>query len=770
MSRGHFEGAYATMWSRRRIALGSFLCALAVTVLFGCRAFDPEAVIVNNPPETYIIGAPAETSGGYYHFHVYWYGTDTDGTVERFVWALTDTSIQDRDTDDDEEDRNFDPADNISTLAIGHYTTRTDSIFDFAINQGPNLSYDMTLHMVAIDDRGAMDRTPARLHFISNALRNPVVQFWREDPDGSDNLVPFSDADTIGFGRPFTLHWGGYTENARGYPPELLAQNDTMGAIDGLQGFKYRLPDEPCDESVEDCWHPRRYDDARGDSVSYFGDVTELRFRNQDPATADLRYKELSAGIHELLVNTIDIAGVQVPSQRQRLRIVVNYDPESYILRNQSDPYFSYPNPKVYPYYRIFYPARFGSYVEEFAFSEFDTIPDRSYAVFKAIGKDDARDEKLYPEQGVGFQASFRAVGKWDGVSEWGFDAPFGAVHRTPEWQAPAESFSSDTVGFFVGPFRYDFTMRSVDEQGTRDNTPDRFRFWGNFPPCVQGVEVLGWLPGLFGFGEWETPTLTYTSPCYGADPGGDVLTAAVSALLPDERGLLQTGQRQVWVDVRNQQIVTDPPATPMHSEICYVYTYKLALAGRDTTLEPFSDRENRVMSWRYEIVSERDPFNTVADGAGRDNLDQVTYNFSHEDDAPIYVDEDGTWFLQIEVIIPQRLLLLGPTEFRNQLITTLGNADADIAFNLYTLQLGATRVQALARDVSTCEWQPRQSAYIYFAGARYVPDDFYGPRHCERPQEPGMYSVRLDAFPFESQVYSKNYTIRIRTVEGYFP
>ena len=103
-------------------------------------------------------------------------------------------------------------------------------------------------------------------------------------------------------------------------------------------------------------------------------------------------------------------------------------------------------------------------------------------------------------------------------------------------------------------------------------------------------------------------------------------------------------------------------------------------------------------------------------------------------------------------------------------MIATLGNADADIAFNLYTLQLGATRVQVRARDVSTCDWQIRQSAYLYFAGARYVPDDFYGPRSCDRPQTLGMYSVRLDAFPFESQIYSKNYTIRIRTVEGYFP
>lgn len=768
------------MWSRRRIALGSFLCALSLTVLFGCRAFEPEAVIVNNPPETYIVGAPAETTGGYYHFHVYWYGTDTDGTVEKYVWALSDTSRQDPETDEDEEDQNFDPADNIGTLAIGHYTTRTDSTFDFVIDQGPNLSYDMTLHLVAIDDRGDFDRTPARLHFISNAIETPRLQFWREVPDGSGNLVAFNDADTIGYRKPFTLHWGGSTANARGYPPELLAANDTMGADDGLQGFKYRLPDEPCDESVEDCWHPRRYDDALGDSVSFFGAVTSLSFSNDDPATGDLRHKELSAGIHEVLVNTIDLAGVQVPSPRQRLRVVVNYDPDSFLLRSQTDPFF--PDPKVYPYYRVFYPARFGSMVQEFLFAEGDTVPDRAYAVFKAIGRDDSRDEKLQPELGVGFQASFRAVGLWDGISPWGFTAPFGEIHRTAEWQAPAESFSSDTVGFFVGPFEYSFTMRSVDEQGTRDNTPDRLQFYGNRAPCVQGIEVLGWT-----FGAFESRTILYEDPCNRPDAGDDVLVAALSPL-PGERGLQNLGIIQVWCDPRNRQLFYSPPTTPLEPEYCYRFAYKVALSGKDDPLlnrEPFDRPEERIRSWRYEIVSERDPLNTVAEGGGRDNIDQITYGFYDSPDSSVYVDEDGTWLLRVEIIVPAFLFSEGPDQYRSRLYTRFGSAElGEVAFALYTQQLGATRVSARARDVTTCEWQKPTSAYLYFAGARYVPnvDSFYGPRHCERTDPPavGMQKVPLDAFPFESdfdpgsegnQNYTKDYVIRIRTNAGiYFP
>ena len=59
--------------------------ALAAMALFaGCRAFEPEVVVVNKAPETYIIGSPLEHGGGYYHFHVFWYGSDQDGQVERF--------------------------------------------------------------------------------------------------------------------------------------------------------------------------------------------------------------------------------------------------------------------------------------------------------------------------------------------------------------------------------------------------------------------------------------------------------------------------------------------------------------------------------------------------------------------------------------------------------------------------------------------------------------------------------------------------------------
>ena len=215
------------MWSPRQAIAAVVLCLIGASLLFGCRAFEPEAADVNQLPETYIIGSPAETSGAYFHFRVYWYGTDADGFVDRYVWALTDTSVQNIESDDDQEDERFNPATNAPTLAIGTYTTRTDTVFDFRIGQGAGLSTDMTLHVVAVDNEDQFDRTPARLHFFSNALGNPVVEFERVLEDG-ETVVPFVSEDTLAWGRPLRLRWGG-----RDPQPECVRPRAARGARHG---------------------------------------------------------------------------------------------------------------------------------------------------------------------------------------------------------------------------------------------------------------------------------------------------------------------------------------------------------------------------------------------------------------------------------------------------------------------------------------------------------------------------------------------------------
>jgi hypothetical protein len=740
------------MWSLRHALVTLFLGLLAGLTLFGCRAFEPETVIVNRPPNTYIIGSPAETSGAYFHFHVFWYGTDEDGFVERYVWALTDTSIQDRDTDIDDEDQRFNPALNISHLEIGNWTTRTDTVFDFRINQGSNLSTDMTLHMVAVDDRGAFDRTPARLHFFSNAVGRPRVQFYRDQiGDGHE----FANFDTVAFGRPLFLKWAGTTPNIRAYDPVLLAERDTVPPLDGLLGYKWRLPAfDNCNPGVEDCWQPRLFDEGVGDSVSYFGNVTELSFLNDDSGTGVFS-RRLSAGVFQLLVNTIDVAGVEVRAVDQILNIVVNHDPDTYILRSEQDPIEAHNDPLVYPIYQVFHGPQAGIY----SFSEGDTVPDRAYVTFKALGWDDPRDVTLSPVNLLSFQGRYIARQRLRVTGPWfQFGPTFSDVHQTVEWTAAEPTdISADTLGFHVGPFNYAVVMRAVDEQLTRDGTPDTFRFVGNYPPCVQCIELVK---------HTVAPSITYDDPCwdddcFGAVPDLQVYNTGDPRLDPSNPhhlARLTDAPGTIYVRPESGAITFEEPLQPdLWDQIQSVeYHYLVYLHGKEHPQEYWAPgrAHERIKAWRYEIRYAGDPLNAIADGGGQDDINLLT-GFDIQGNQPnpaqsdLYIiPETGVWAVRVKVAAPQILLLAGPVAYWASLRVQYdcppfpsGGTEAEIlawqndpavrrafqVWRLTTMQFTPGEIQAIAADNSTCEWRRNSNAYHYFAGLR-GPD---GSREC---------------------------------------
>jgi hypothetical protein len=769
-------------WSPRHLLVTLFLGLLAGTLLFGCRAFEPEAVIVNRPPQTYIIGSPAETSGAYFHFHVFWYGTDEDGFVERYVWALTDTSLQDY-TDDssgDEEDERFNPALNINHLEIGTWTTRTDTVFDFRINQGSNLSQNMTLHMVAQDDRGAFDRTPARLHFFSNAVGRPRVLFYR------DEIAPgneFANFDTVAFGRPLFLRWTGSTPNIDAYDPVLLAQRDTVPPFDdGLLGYKWRLPAfDDCNQAVEDCWRPRRFNEATGDSFSFFGNVTGLNFLN-DNSGSGVFSRRLGAGPFQLLVNTLDVAGVEVQAANRILNIVVNHDPDTYILRSEPDDIYS--DPIVYPIYEVFHGPEAGIY----SFSEGDTVPDRAYVTFKAYGWDDARDVILSDENQIAFQGQYTARQRRRGSD--GFDSfspTYSPPHQTPEWTASeATAISADTVGFHVGPFEYTVRMRSVDENLTRDGTPDVFSFVGNYPPCVQAVELVNHL---------TAPTVVYEDPCYDVASFDDVPELQVYAsfdprFTPGDPLHLQrpagATQDTIWVRPEAGGITFERPLrpdqwTPIQGQLYYYLAY---LHGKDHPQEhwPPGQAHQRIKSWRYEVNYQADSNNSIRDGGGNDTIDLLT-GFNIQDNNPDPLASDlyilpgtGVWALRVTVGVPQVLMFGGPAAYWANLQTLFqcppfpsGGTEQEIlawqaiesvrrayqAFMLTTMQFTPGTIEAQAGDNSSCEFRSATNAYHYFDGLR-GPD---GARNCN-PQ--GRQWKDLSLFIAWSDVVAKDFNLSL--------
>lgn len=747
------------MWSPRHAVVSLILCVLAGSLLFGCRAFEPEAIIVNRAPETYIIGSPAETAGAYFHFHVYWYGTDSDGFVERYVWALTDTSIQDVETDDDEEDQNFNPATNATTLEIGTYTARTDSVFDFRINQGATLSYDMTLHMVAIDNRGDFDRTPARLHFFSNALENPEVLFYRHV--GNDSSL-FVDYDTIAFGDPLFLSWTARTANTTGYDPNLLADRDTVGADDGVQGFKWRIVNEgDCNNAVEDCWNPRDFDEASGDSFSYFGDVTELRFLN-DGSGDGVFGRLLDAGSVDLLVNTLDIAGVQVPAADQLLHILVNYDPDTHILNHEQDWAEANADTIHYPIYTVFHGPQKATY----NFADGDTVPDRSYVTFKAMGWDDHRDELQSTSNRMVFQGRFNA-GQFirGGSSFFPFSTTFSDTHQTPEWTAlDVYGVSSDTLGFMVGPFDYDVIIRSVDEHGVSDGTPDTLSFVGNFPPCVQCIEIGNDVPLTPAWAPETSYQDMEADNCYDQSCLDDVTTLymydrndiryADHATDRNVLSLISMNSMSYWINAAAGIVTHTEPAAGDWIELpSYQYSALVYFHGKDHVREHWQETEGvgdpfahrRVKAWRYQIDYEGDEPNRLEDGGGRDNIDLLTgFPIAENDmDDPIFIDDDGVWGTRISVAVPFFFMLDNLGALWSQIRDGTdsppypdGGTDEEIrawqedpavqmaykVWHLAFVQFTPASIQAIAVDQSRCAYRNNTNSYHFYDGTRVPP------------------------------------------------
>jgi hypothetical protein len=779
------------------------LLAAALIALFGCRAFEPETVIVNHAPETYVTGGPQGGAGGRFHHHLFWYGTDSDGRVVRYVWALTDGTVQNPATDDDEEDIRFNPAENITTLQIGHYTTRTDSIFDFQINEGSTTSADMTFHIVAIDDRGDFDRTPARLYFLSNALGQPAIQFYLGDEQTVASR--FADFDTIGFALPFRLTWQGTTPNTRGYAPALLAARDTVPPLDGLFGFKYRMPlDVVCDATSEDCWNPRRFDPATNRLVSYFSNVNSLDFSN-DASGEDVSRRLLTQGVHTVLVNAIDVAGVEIQADNQDLNFVHNYDPETMILGHVKpidldhdgtiepgeelsyvrDPF--YPgDANDYPYFEVYRPD---GTVSTTTFTEGTRVPQRAVVHFKAIGWDDYRDTRLRdipgqtpPGYGLRFQGKFDAVGRFLGGenSLFRFATQYSGLQNSvwDDFNNTAIG-SSDTVSFVVGSFDYRVSMRALDEHERRDGTPDVFAFFGNFRPEVQCVEVVT-NGALSGYPEDDCSDelktyycATNTTPDY-PDPTWTRLQQIY--FVP----------RTIYFNPATNAVWYEEPAdiTGLASVQGYFYQYDLLLYAEDqqderlflprrspTDLMTYGNAIDRAMSWRYKIVSHRDSLaNVIREGGGSDDLSQVSYtfnaNFSNN------YDSNGVWRLRVDVFVPLYLLSLGDVGYRGILASqnpTWTPDTLDRAIDLTTRQLGLNTARVVVRDASSSIYRPDRCAYAYYSGLRVPTPHNEG---CDVIPGDGVAArLRFNDFCLESETFTKQYLIKAYTqLLGVYP
>ncbi|MBK9473600.1 MAG: hypothetical protein IPO18_15215 [bacterium] len=709
------------------------LSVVGLSMLGGCRAFQPEAVQVNKAPETYIIGAPPEDAGGYYHFHVYWYGRDEDGKVERFVWALTDTTMQDPDTTDDEEDQRFNPALDASTLAIGRWTTRTDSIFNFTIGQGTATSTHKTLHMVAIDDFGAYDRTPARLHFFTNTLGSPDLRFFRVE--GTDTIaVAAGQVDTVGFGKPYRLIWRGQSPNVRGYSPEALALVDTVAPFnDGLFGYKWKLNGAlggDCQPSLTDCWSPRRFNEATNDSFSFFGSVTSLFFANDGSGTSAFR-KRLPSGTVSLEVNSIDIAGVEVANYLRPFSFIVNYDPETLILDGETD--WAHPSDgETYPYYiRLNDPTR-----THYPFQSGDRIPDRTYVVVKALARDSGNDERLNPDFKIGFTGYLQGVRQNFTGGLFPFVSEASALNLQPIWDAGVNGWYGDTLGFLTAPnSRFTINMQSVDEHQRRDGSPAALSFDVGYEPCLQCIEVLPKPNSSTSAFDINTACVEDTDQAtWDAHPclaGVTQLRVAGPGVVANPLTDLEAQPDIAYTMVnRDTGFVTNILTRPVRADSAANYIvaatrYKMAVLvhGKDDPAEAWSQPVRRLGGIKYEVAYDCDPFNEIKDGGGNDDIGVPTWGQPATGGGLVVSTTTGLWKVEVDVYVPTQLMQTNETIYRIILAnppTSLPGPDIDMFMRAITRQFGDGWVDAVVLDQTASQVNPiRPSVFNFFRNVR---------------------------------------------------
>lgn len=159
-----------------RLRVGFVLCLFSILSILGCRKALAPNIDRNKPPETWITAAPFDTitlAKGEtppigtipVRFHVYWAGSDQDGAVRGYYWAVTETVVTVRRL----------PGPRASDY---RFTTRSDSIFIFNVAEDvPDRLH--AFYIYAVDDQGKPDPTPAR--FVFNALdRFPPLPVFDE--------------------------------------------------------------------------------------------------------------------------------------------------------------------------------------------------------------------------------------------------------------------------------------------------------------------------------------------------------------------------------------------------------------------------------------------------------------------------------------------------------------------------------------------------------------------------------------------------------------
>ncbi len=208
----------------RRVLSGlGLIAAVGVVILFGCREETATQIDRNRPPDTYLTGAPAESSLTVYRVHLFWYGNDPDGVVTGYQFAITDSLPRDEDT------------------LTYSFTSKTDSVFVFPVGKSQQV-LGHRFYIRAIDDEGRVDPEPAWTFFSVADLVPPetILLAVAFDPITGERDTIWSTSvpipkDTVNAGWNVRFQWRG-VDNDR-----VILETGEVDTIGVVTGYEYWL-------------------------------------------------------------------------------------------------------------------------------------------------------------------------------------------------------------------------------------------------------------------------------------------------------------------------------------------------------------------------------------------------------------------------------------------------------------------------------------------------------------------------------------------------
>ena len=263
-----------------RLRVGAVLCLFLAFCGIGCRKSLVPTTLDNQAPETWIVAAPQDTittrdSFGQpirpqigkipVRFHMYWAGSDVDGTVTGFYWAVVETLPV------PQEGAASVPSLPGPKARDYHFTTKTDSLFIFSASEEVS-ERQHAFYIYAVDDKGRPDPTPARFVFSSYDRFPPLAVIDECRADGFEYQLNPGGGGVTQVPKTYFVTDFFEISNTHAFPRDTVSSGSVLHMkwhgvptipSTVVTGYRYKL-DEPTFNTVDSSVHVTAYDTGVG--------------------------------------------------------------------------------------------------------------------------------------------------------------------------------------------------------------------------------------------------------------------------------------------------------------------------------------------------------------------------------------------------------------------------------------------------------------------------------------------------------------------------